>query len=166
LYTLENKSNSFLFFIIGSNSITAFDPEKRAKKTINDHLESVRNLALSRDGRREASRSIGLADSAAKKGTNFTTPLTNTSLVNVSKFAIIMLMYINILFFIIELHIIFFIIQIIQHTAPPLTVIQELEKSILFFTTHGPPEALQRAVKELGEVYESNSRKRRIEEYY
>jgi hypothetical protein len=71
--------------LIGSNSITTFDPEKRAKKTINDHLESVRGLALSRDGRREASRSIGLADSAAKKGTNFTTPVTNTSMVNVSR---------------------------------------------------------------------------------
>ena len=54
--------------------------------------------------------------------------------------------------------------QIIQHTAPPLTVIQELEKSITFFSTYGPPEALERAVKELGEVYEKNSKKRRIEE--
>ena len=34
--------------------MAAFDPEKRGKKTIDDHLESVRNLALSRDGRREA----------------------------------------------------------------------------------------------------------------
>ena len=42
--------------VIGSNSVAAFDPEKRGKKTINDHLESVRNLALSRDGRREASK--------------------------------------------------------------------------------------------------------------
>ena len=67
----------------GSNSIAAFDPEKRGKKTINDHLESVRNLALSRDGRRDASRSVGLADSAAKKGTSFSTPDTNTSMVNV-----------------------------------------------------------------------------------
>ena len=54
--------------------------------------------------------------------------------------------------------------QVIQHTAPPLTVIQELEKSIIFFTTYGPDETLQRAVKELGEVYERNSRKRRHEE--
>ena len=54
--------------------------------------------------------------------------------------------------------------QVIQHTAPPLTVIQELEKSIVFFTTYGPDKALQRAVKELGEVYERNSRKRRHEE--
>ena len=52
--------------------------------------------------------------------------------------------------------------QIIQHTAPPLTVIQELEKSIIFFSTYGPPESLEKAVKELGEVYEKNSRKRRI----
>jgi hypothetical protein len=43
-------------------------------------------------------------------------------------------------------------------------VIQELEKSILFFSTYGPPDALERAVRELGEVFESNSRKRRIEE--
>ena len=56
------------------------------------------------------------------------------------------------------------LLQVIQHTAPPLTVIQELEKSIIFFTTYGPDEALQRAVKELGEVYERNSRKRRHEE--
>ena len=54
--------------------------------------------------------------------------------------------------------------QVIQHTAPPLTVIQELEKSIIFYTTYGPDEELQRAVKELGEVYERNSRKRRDEE--
>ena len=54
--------------------MAAFDHEKRGKKTINDHLESVRNLALSRDGRREASRSKGLADSAAKKGNSFSTP--------------------------------------------------------------------------------------------
>ena len=64
--------------------MAAFDPEKRGKKTIIDHLESVRNLALSRDGRREASRSKGLADSAAKKGNSFSTPDTNTSMVNVS----------------------------------------------------------------------------------
>ena len=60
--------------------MAAFDPEKRGKKTINDHLESVRNLALSK----EASRSKGLADSAAKKGSSFSTPDTNTSMVNVS----------------------------------------------------------------------------------
>jgi hypothetical protein len=56
------------------------------------------------------------------------------------------------------------LLQVIQHTAPPLTVIQELEKSIVFFTTYGPEDALQRAVKELGEVYQRNSRKRRHEE--
>ena len=71
-------------FTVGSNSVAAFDPEKRGKRSINDHLESVRNLALSRDGRREATRCVGLADSAAKRGANFTTPVTNTSLINVS----------------------------------------------------------------------------------
>ena len=70
--------------IIGSNSVAAFDPEKRGKTSIKDHLESARNLALSRDGRREASRSVGLADSAAKKAANFTTPVTNTLMINVS----------------------------------------------------------------------------------
>ena len=86
-YASSTSSILFIFstnFTVGSNSVAAFDPEKRGKKSINDHLESVRNLALSRDGRREATRSVGLADSAAKKGSNFTTPVTNTSLINVS----------------------------------------------------------------------------------
>ena len=69
---------------LGADSVDEFDPAKRAAKSIGDHLVSVRELGLSRDGRREASRSAGMTDSAAKKGSAMTTPVTNTSLVNVS----------------------------------------------------------------------------------
>ena len=69
---------------LGAESVEEFDPAKRAAKSIGDHLVSVRELGLSRDVRREASRSAGMTDSAAKKGSAMTTPVTNTSTVNVS----------------------------------------------------------------------------------
>jgi hypothetical protein len=77
-------SHILFCFVEGTDSIDEFDPAKRAAKCIGDHLESVRELALSRDGRREASRATGIADNNAKKG--LTTPLSNTSVVNVSNY--------------------------------------------------------------------------------
>ena len=71
-------------FNLGAESVEEFDPAKRAAKSIGEHLVSVRELGLSRDVRREASRSTGMTDSAAKKGSAMTTPVTNTSVVNVS----------------------------------------------------------------------------------
>ena len=79
--------------------MAAFDPEKRGKKTIIDHLESVRNLALSRDGRREASRSKGLADSAAMKENSFSTPEIKTSMINVSLTSLIPNYYQKVIYF-------------------------------------------------------------------
>ena len=75
---------SLIMYYVGINSTDEFDPSKRASKTIVDHLDSVRELGLSRDSRRLASRELGISDNSASKRPAVSTPVTNTSLVNVS----------------------------------------------------------------------------------
>ena len=73
---------SLIMYYVGTTD--EFDPSKRASKTIVDHLDSVRELGLSRDSRRLASRESGISDNSASKRPAVSTPVTNTSLVNVS----------------------------------------------------------------------------------
>ena len=151
----------------GAESVDEFYPAKRAAQSIGDHLVSVRELGSSRDGRREASRSAGRTDSAAKKWSAMTTPVTNMSLVNVSSSHVAL--YTACYYFHTPIvrpltcsHLssvpCFIPKQILQHQIQPPTVIEELEKSILFYAKHSETyaEDMADAVAEPVAVFRKN----------